>query len=250
MQVSIIGSGNISWFLARTLSQNFEVTVHHRSELDHQWSQIDGLQFTHSKKIPSSCQWTLLAVSDHAIPNVLKDFEFDISTTVLHVSGAVSINVFSNYRDKNFGILYPLQSISKGIMPDKVPVLIEADSTKTIQKIRQLTPAISNQVRELNSNDRAKVHLAAVFASNFVNHHLTIAELILNKVNFPLSLLDPLIQSTIFKALHNGPFKSQTGPAVRKDQQTMDKHVQLLDESEILELYQSISRHIQTHHAK
>ena len=48
--------------------------------------------------------------------------------------------------------------------------------------------------------------------------------------------LEPLIKETIYKALAKGPEVSQTGPAVRNDLGTIDRHTRLLSFSPELQI--------------
>ena len=72
------------------------------------------------------------------------------------------------------------------------------------------------------------LHLAAVFVNNFTNHMLVQGREIALKAGFSFEILSPLIQETIAKALELGPENSQTGPAVRNDKNTIEKHLELL----------------------
>jgi predicted short-subunit dehydrogenase-like oxidoreductase (DUF2520 family) len=105
--------------------------------------------------------------------------------------------------------------------------------------------SISNRVVELDSEKRLYLHLAAVIANNFTNHLLAQSEKILKLQQLPFDLLKPLVEETVKKAFEGSPFKNQTGPAVRNDQTTIQKHLEMLSEDEKLrELYQIITAHI------
>jgi hypothetical protein len=74
---------------------------------------------------------------------------------------------------------------------------------------------------------------------------LTEGQEIATKAGFSFGLLEPLIYETISKALANGPNNSQTGPAVRNDKNTIEKHMELLSFSpELKQLYSEMSRSI------
>lgn len=58
-------------------------------------------------------------------------------------------------------------------------------------------------------------------------------------------LLDPLLKETFQKIKAMGTVEGQTGPAVRGDKETMNKHIELLkDHPEWEKLYTFISRDI------
>ena len=86
------------------------------------------------------------------------------------------------------------------------------------------------------------LHLAAVFICNFTNHMLTAGMEVAEKAGVPFEILYPLLQETVSKALSIGPDKSQTGPAVRNDQNTIEKHLELLSFSPDLQnIYREIT---------
>ncbi len=76
------------------------------------------------------------------------------------------------------GVLYPLQTFSKQKKVDfkSIPVFIESLNEETDEILRLLANAISPQVRKITSAERKAMHVAAVFASNFTNHMLTISK--------------------------------------------------------------------------
>jgi predicted short-subunit dehydrogenase-like oxidoreductase (DUF2520 family) len=83
-------------------------------------------------------------------------------------------------------------------------------------------------VYHVNDAQRATLHVAAVFANNFTNHCFAIAERLLEEKELPFEMLHPLMEETLAKALQNAPVLMQTGPAVRGDQETIQRHLDLL----------------------
>jgi predicted short-subunit dehydrogenase-like oxidoreductase (DUF2520 family) len=105
--------------------------------------------------------------------------------------------------------------------------------------------AISGDVRKISSTERQALHVAAVFASNFSNHMLTLAKDVLQKNNLNFDLLRPLITETFNKSLANGPDRSQTGPAMRGDLEILDRHIEFLkDDKTMAEIYKIVSQDI------
>jgi predicted short-subunit dehydrogenase-like oxidoreductase (DUF2520 family) len=71
------------------------------------------------------------------------------------------------------------------------------------------------------------------------------------RAGFPFEILIPLINETISKALDIGPEISQTGPAVRNDNNTIEKHLELLSFSpELQKIYKEITLAIMHYHNK
>jgi len=80
----------------------------------------------------------------------------------------------------------------------------------------------------VDEQQRQWVHVAAVFANNFSNHLFSISEDILNQHGMKFDILKPLIFRFIESLEKYSPADIQTGPAARKDFQTIEKHLQLL----------------------
>jgi predicted short-subunit dehydrogenase-like oxidoreductase (DUF2520 family) len=162
------------------------------------------------------------------------------------------MQVLQNAATSNIGVLYPLQtfSLDKNVDFRNVPMLVEANNETALKQVIQLAESLSEDVMAVSSGQRQWLHSAAVFACNFSNHMLHLAEEMLEKEGLSFELLRPLIQETFQKALLQGPGLSQTGPALRNDQTSMQAHVQLLQqkEPELANLYKKISESIQRYH--
>jgi len=114
---------------------------------------------------------------------------------------------------------------------------------------------ISTNVHITTPEKRRHLHLAAVFACNFTNHLWTISEDLLNEKDIPFDLLKPLIHQTFLKIQNHSPKNVQTGPAVRNDLKTLEKHRKILSECRdalqcvsTTEIYNILSKSIQNTH--
>lgn len=97
-----------------------------------------------------------------------------------------------------------------------------------------------------DSAQRSRIHLAAVFACNFANHMYAIGEEVARRAGLDFEVLKPLVAETAAKACDaRSPRDVQTGPAVRNDTPTMERHLALLDgEPTLQEIYTQISNNI------
>ena len=174
----------------------------------------------------------LLALPDAALPAVLAAVPWPPGALVAHLAGAVGLEVFAAVPGIRGGVFYPLQSFSAGraIAWPTVPLLIEAPvgpagpEPAARAVLLALARSLSPLVHELASAERLRLHVAAVFANNFTNHLLGIADALLTEARLPAQLLAPLIHETIAKARSQPPFTAQTGPAVRHDAPTLAAH--------------------------
>ena len=132
-----------------------------------------------------------------------------------------------------------------------MPFFIEASDNQTTGTLKKLAETLGGKVYLVNTEHRRMLHLAAVFVCNFTNHMLTAGKEITSKAGLSFEVLEPLIRETISKALEMGPEKSQTGPAVRNDQNTIAKHMDLLSFSpELQEIYKDVTKSIIKHYKK
>ena len=229
--VTIIGkNGNVSWHLQNALST---LSISHTII-----SSKEAL-----KRIELNSNLIIIAVADSAVEKVAKKIKSKNSILV-HTSGSLDMNILKSYAE-NYGVIYPLQTLSKEkkIKFSDIPLCIEGNSDETIKPLIKLSKKLSKKVYIISSNKRLKLHLAAVFCSNFTNHLIGIAKEILEKEDISSDILYPLIRETIEKAKQNNPFYVQTGPAVREDYHIMQTHIEMLSKDE-REVYEVISSKI------
>ncbi len=250
--VSFVGAGNLAWHLAPALDNaGYAVReVYSRSKKNalalvnklYQAEVKDNLDFSDSE-----ATIFILAVSDDALPEVLQEIILPDNAILVHTSGSQPLLILSTAATLNTGVFYPLQTFTKQKKVDfsEIPVFIECMNQDVEKRLLKMAKAISKKVLAIDSSKRMALHVSAVFASNFTNHMLTISKTIMDISELPYEWLKPLISETINKSLAIGPEAAQTGPAVRGDMETLDRHMALLQEDEeIAELYQLISQHI------
>jgi predicted short-subunit dehydrogenase-like oxidoreductase (DUF2520 family) len=256
--VSFIGSGNLAWHLAPALDnagfvvkEVFSRNPKHATLLTERLYQADvkaTLDFSTSRS-----QIFIIAVSDDAIQSISQEIILPDEAILVHTSGSQPLSVLGYAATPHIGVLYPLQSFSKSKRVEfkEIPVFIESDSNDSQRLIRQMAEAISRKVYTITSAERKSLHVAAVFASNFVNHMLTLSKDILTESKLDFNFLKPLILETIEKSLELGPEKTQTGPALRGDMETLDHHMELLQTDEsVAEIYKIVSQHIIDRYSK
>ena len=187
-----------------------------------------------------------ITVADDAVGDIAEQLRsiLDIQGTVVHCSGVLGIDILPFFRR---GVFYPLQSFSEHHEVEwrETPVIITSDYPEVSGILKSLAARITTNIYEMNDEQKTVVHLAAVFANNFTNHMLTLSETICRDSDVPFDILKPLIQTTVSKAFEAGPSSSQTGPAIRGDDNTIEKHLHLLEKyPEIIEVYKAITKSI------
>jgi predicted short-subunit dehydrogenase-like oxidoreductase (DUF2520 family) len=203
-------------------------------------------EWSSSLTFPDTTNILIVAVPDHRLKNVLSDLKCSTDSLVVHTAGSFGLDIFpENILHK--GIFYPLQTFStnRKVSFADLPFLLEASDESSSSVLRKLAESVSEKVYFIDTEKRRMLHLAAVFVCNFTNHMFTIGKDVALMSGFSFDILEPLIKETIAKAIDAGPENSQTGPAVRHDQNTIEKHLELLSYSpELMRIYSEVTESI------
>lgn len=248
MNIFIIGTGNVATRLGKAFLKAghhiMGVTGRNPAALTRLSGQLKCKSFLLPEKLPSNADLYLIAVKDDAIAE-MGNFLKGVKGIVVHTSGSTPLNIFPAKKQR--GVFYPVTTIRKNAPSSfkKVPVCIEATDEKTVSRLAALAAEISDEIYFLNSEQRAALHLSAVFTNNFTNHLLSHAMMVLKKASLSPQLLHFLARATIDNAFRFGPDQSQTGPAVRHDKKTIQKHLsQLKANKDALALYRIFTQQL------
>lgn len=186
----------------------------------------------------------VIAVTDDAIEQVAKELKDALSgpkaaaagneavpamPAVVHTSGATPLSVLKPLSDIGCpcGVMYPLMTLNRNKNIDfrDVPLLLESDTEELGQMLDAIAADLGSEHYFYSSGNRLKMHVAAVFTTNFVNYLLGLA--------FPIVQHDhPLLIPSTIEAVRNAflhtPASTLTGPARRGDMETVNKHLELL----------------------
>lgn len=258
LDIAFIGAGNLAWHLAPALENlGHRVALIYNRDPKAREALINRLYNAqpHSTLDFSDTRTDLiiLAVADRAIQDVASELVLPDGCMLVHTSGSTSMEKLMRAVPEHAGVLYPLYSFSKNdkINFQDIPLFIEGSDSSTEKSLLRLGKELTKHVYKLSSKDRSKLHLAAVFANNFSNHMLSVAEQIMAADKLPFGLIQPMVLGSIQKAFAIGPFQSQTGPAIRCDYDTLTRHMNLLsDNPDLHEMYSMISNHIMDMHNK
>ena len=250
MRIVLIGAGRLATHLGKALIANgHQVTAVYSRTMASALSLTDvigGMATDSIAALPVEADAFILSVKDSALESLIPPLcEGREGQLLLHTAGSVPMSIFKNYA-RRYGVLYPLQTFSKEREVDfgEIPIFIEG-SDPTIQA---LAVTLSTHVRQLSSEDRRLLHLAAVFASNFVNHCYALSADVLERCGLPFSVMLPLIDETARKVHQLHPLQAQTGPAVRYDENIISQQAALLSDLPLTQqLYQLLSQSIHKH---
>ncbi len=190
----------------------------------------------------------VVAISDTALP-AFGDRVRLPDRLVVHTAGAVSGKVLLPVSSR-CGVLYPLQSLRREIRPfPECPLLIDAEDPAALPEIEAFARTLSKQVQRANDGERLKLHVAAVVTNNFSNYLYTLSADFCRQERVDFGLLLPLIRETAGRLEGNAPRDVQTGPAVRGDAGTIEKHLEILSNNkELTELYRLFSLQIEAYY--
>jgi predicted short-subunit dehydrogenase-like oxidoreductase (DUF2520 family) len=232
MDIVLIGTGNTASVLGRKLK-----AAGHRILQVYGRNSMAASELAYELATESTNYWNvvnkdadlyILAVSDIAIGEIVRELHFP-GKTIVHTAASVSKSILGK-SSEHYGVFYPLQSLRKEIqlLPD-IPMIIDASDQSTLEQLEKLALTITNHVIVADDEQRKKVHLAAVFCNNFVNHLYALAEKYCSREGIDFKLLLPLIKETASRVEFTSPGISQTGPAVRDDQSTLEEHLKMLE---------------------
>jgi predicted short-subunit dehydrogenase-like oxidoreductase (DUF2520 family) len=246
--ITFIGAGNVATHLAKAFFfEDFEIEQVYSNNIDNALAladEVNSIAIDNVINLNSNSDLYIVAIKDDAIEPILQQIT-DKNIFIVHTSGSIPINVFEQTGFNNYGIFYPLQTFSKSkaINLLEVPFCIEANEQEDI--LVELANKLSNSVHLVSSEQRKKLHLAAVFACNFTNHMYAIAEDLCLKNNVNFNILKPLIRETAEKITLNHAKNVQTGPAKRKDEKIIQHHIeQLSDSKSYQDIYKLITESI------
>jgi predicted short-subunit dehydrogenase-like oxidoreductase (DUF2520 family) len=252
LAVSFIGAGNLAWHLAPALDNAGysvkEVYSRNRRNAD---ALVERLYDAETKAdldfSSSKSSVFIIAVSDDVIGDIAQEIALPEDAILVHTSGSQPLSVLGYAATPNLGVFYPLQTFTKDkkVEFNSIPIFVESETAIVEKRLMAMAKEIAKNVLKINSEERKALHVAAVFAANFTNHMLYLAQEIMRENALSYEWLKPLISEMITKSLSIGPENAQTGPARRGDLATLDKHMDFLKGDEtVSELYKIISQDI------
>lgn len=248
MKISVIGSGNVATVLGRLLKYNNfiieEIVSRNKVHAEQLAQELNANAIENIYGLSSNSDIYIIAVNDDQIKAVSNELNVN-EKIVVHTCGSVSINELKK-TSKNFGVLYPLQSLSKEIpyLP-AIPFLIDANNDYSKGIILELAKSLSDNITEANDEQRMQYHLSAVITSNFTNHLLSLTDEYCTRNKIQFSQLLPLMHEVVNRTQMFHPAQTQTGPAIRGDYSTIQKHLALLKNfPELKNIYKVMSESI------
>lgn len=248
--VVIVGSGNLAEALAQAVARSGLELVQLFARNPRRGPEVARLAATRWTADPAQLARAdiyLIAVSDRAVTEVAAALPVPAGAVVAHTAGSVGLDALPEQFAQR-AVFYPLQTFTEGRRVDfrQIPVFLESSDEALLPPLEAFARQLTDTVRFADSAQRASLHLAAVFACNFVNALYGAGERILSDAGLEFDLLKPLIAETAAKACDAAsPADVQTGPAVRGDRPTLERHrCMLAERPDLKTIYDRISQYI------
>lgn len=248
MNIVFIGAGNVASHLATELykyevciSQVYSRTIESAKTLA---DKLQAQAITNIKEIAVDADVYIFCLKDSVLEDILSQI-LPNKGLWIHTSGSIPISIFERFAT-SYGVLYPFQTFTKGRKTEwkDIPLFIEASDDKSFQQLESIGHQLSDKVSFLSSENRKYIHLTGVFACNFTNHMYVLAEHFLSKAGLSFEAVLALIDETAQKVHELSPLQAQTGPAIRFDENIINKHLELIDDTKVKEIYRLISENI------
>ncbi len=250
-RIVFVGSGNLATNLAKAFyHQGFRILQIYSRTIDHARLLAEKVEAEYTDsldELTTDGEIYFVSLTDSAfvnlVPQIVKGREGKL---FVHTAGSVPLDIWKDHTDR-YGVLYPMQTFSKQVEVNfsSIPIFVEANSLEDFELLEAIAKTLSTKVYAATSKQRKILHLAAVFTCNFSNHMYALAADLLARNDLPFDVMLPLIDETARKVHELPPSLTQTGPAVRNDENVMNAHLEMLDdEPEMKELYEKISHSI------
>lgn len=249
--IVFIGAGNLATNLAKALyRKGFRIVQIYSRTKESAISLAQAVEAEYTTDLPSivnDAQLYIVSLKDAAFVQLLPEIVAGRKNALwVHTAGSIPMDIWEGQVER-YGVFYPMQTFSKQREVDfcDIPIFVESHSAKDTQFLKDIASVLSEKVHEATSEQRKNLHLAAVFTCNFTNHMYALAAELLKKYQLPFDVMLPLIDETANKVHEMEPRTAQTGPAVRYDENVINRHLEMLaDEPHMQEVYRLISESI------
>ncbi|MGQ0713623.1 MAG: Rossmann-like and DUF2520 domain-containing protein [Gemmatimonadaceae bacterium] len=251
-RVFILGAGRAGRSLARALrAGGVGVAGLHGRHAD----PAEGITAGTPPESLGSATCVLVTVRDAQLDGalgVLAMRQLAPRAVVLHASGSADPAGLAALRSAGHasGTFHPLVALSD---PATAPqtlhgAWIGVDGDDEARRVSErLASAVGANVLYIPPGEKARYHAAAVFASNFPTVLMCLAEELLRDVGIApptaRQALHPLFASAVENLRRGGGASALTGPIVRGDVDTIERHLQALRANpDTLDAYRALSR--------
>jgi predicted short-subunit dehydrogenase-like oxidoreductase (DUF2520 family) len=164
----------------------------------------------------------IIATPDDAVARVASRVRPVPTTAVVHLSGSLGLDVLVDHHRR--GSLHPLMPLPNPVigaerLASGITFAVAGDPV-----VGRVAEALGGRVVEVDDRDRASYHAAASIAANHLVALIGQVERVAATIGLPLEAFAGLLHAATDDALALGPRRALTGPAVRGDWETVERH--------------------------
>jgi predicted short-subunit dehydrogenase-like oxidoreductase (DUF2520 family) len=257
VDVAVIGAGRVGTAVAVLLQRAGHriAAVSGRADTPPRAARfLPGVPVVDAASAAAAGELVLVAVPDDAIGDTVRDVAPAVARGrwVAHLSGATPLDALEPAREVGARRLsiHPLQTLPdvEGAI-ERIPgaaIAVTADDEEGWELGERLALDLGGRPFRLADEHRVTYHAAAVFASNALVALTAVAERLLaaGGVPDPIEALRPLQAATLDNVARLGADAALTGPAVRGDAGTIDRHLAALasGQPEVVQAYVAMCR--------
>ena len=193
MKITFIGAGNLATNLCQAAYDACHeiAEVYSRTEASASVlaNMVNAPYTTDLSTVNTESDIYIVSVKDAVLEQVAAELSKRVGDRlIVHTAGSIPMSIFDGHAGR-YGVFYPMQSFSKQRQVDftDVSIFVEARYESDLRLLTDLGSSLSQHVMQLDSEGRKHLHLAAVFACNFVNHCYDLASEVLDRYDIPFS---------------------------------------------------------------
>ncbi len=240
-RIGFIGAGKLGSSLAIAMQQaEYPVVSLSTRRPDHRdWLQqrIPGASIhTNPQKVVDESEIVFVTASDAAISSVARSINWRPGQAAIHCSGAVPVEVLelAETAGARIGGFHPLQTFPRADSCEQLSGVtfgIEAASEELRLWLNELAARLGGSSYQLTAEQRPAYHASAVMACGLLAGLTGLAAEVWASADSTINrsqavaALAPLVKTTANSVGENGLPNALTGPYVRGDIETIQKHV-------------------------
>ena len=242
VRLGFIGAGTVGTALAASLSRRgyavVAVSSRSRSSAERLAARIEGCEvYSDGQEVVDAADLVFITTPDGAIGPVVAQYAWRRDKSVVHCSGADSLDVLESARASgaSVGAFHPLQtfaSVEEAIenLPGST-FAVEAEGS-LMGTLEAIVASLDGRCVRLYPGDKVLYHTAAVLACNYMVALVGMATDLWKQFDVPTDeateALLPLIRGTVNNITKVGLPNCLTGPIARGDLGTIEKHLKAL----------------------
>ena len=244
-KLGFIGAGTVGTALAIRLSERgypvVAVSSRSQASADKLAQAISGCSAVASgQAVADSAELVFITTPDDAISTVASTVKWNPGQSVVHCSGADSVNSLEPAREQGatVGAIHPLQtfaSVEQAISNISSSTFALEAQEPLLSTLKEIATTLDGTWIELKSDDKVLYHTAAVIACNYLVTLVKLATDLWQTFNVPpeqaTNALLPLLRGTIANIERVGIPQCLTGPIARGDTGTITKHISAMEKA-------------------